>query len=140
MPRSTTSLRLDDDLREQLAIRADAERMSLTALVERLLREGLAAADHPGIVFKPGSSGRRAALAGGPDVWEIASALRRTSGRESRRIATVAKEFGIHERQVATALNYAAANHDEIEARIRANDAALDEAERVASQRKRLLA
>ena len=140
MPRSTTSLRLDDYLRERLAVRAEAENVSLTSLVERLLSEALASAEHPGVVFKPGPSGRRAALAGGPDVWEIASALRRTSGRESRRIATVAKEFGIHERQVAVALNYAAANHDEIDARIRANDAALDEAERVASERKRLLA
>jgi plasmid stability protein len=140
MPRSTTSLRLDDELRERLAIRADAEDISLTSLVERILREGLASEEHPGIVFKPGGSGRRAALAGGPDVWEIASALRHTSGQESRRVAALAKEFGIDKRQVAIALNYAAAHHDEIAARIRANDVALDEAERVAAGRKRLLA
>src|SRR4051812_49143995 len=86
MSRSTTSLRLDDKLRERLAMLAEAEGTSLTALVERLLREGLAVAAHPGIVFKPGPTGRRAALAGGPDVWEIASALRQTSGSESERI------------------------------------------------------
>lgn len=28
-------------------------------------------ADHPGIIFKDGPSGRRAALACGPDVWEV---------------------------------------------------------------------
>lgn len=38
------------------------------------------------------------------------------------------------------ALNYAAAHREEIEARIRANDEALAEAERVASERRRLLA
>jgi hypothetical protein len=114
--------------------------MSVTAIVERLLREGLAVAEHPGIVFKSGPSGRRAALAGGPDVWEIAAAVRQTSGSEARRIAAVAKEFGIHQRQVAIALNYAAANLEEIEARIVANDRALDEAERVSFARKRLLA
>jgi hypothetical protein len=41
---------------------------------------------------------------------------------------------------VVLALNYAAANHEEIEARIRANDRALAEAERVAGERKRLFA
>lgn len=140
MSRSTTSLRFDDELRERLAALASAEGTSLTALVERILREGLASVEYPGIVFKPGPSGRRAALAGGPDVWEIVSALRRTSGSESDRTAALAAEFGIHERQVALALNYAAAHHEEIDSRIGVNDRALEEAEQVASQRRRLLA
>lgn len=140
MARSTLSLRLDDGLRERLAAAAAAEGTTVTALVERFVREGLAVADHPGIVFKPGPSGRRAALAGGPDVWEIASALRRLSGTEAERVAAVAAEFGLHERQVVTALNYAAANRTETEARVQANDRALAEAERVAAERQRLLA
>ena len=140
MSRSTTSLRLEDDLRQRLAARAEDEGISVTALAERLLREGLAVAEHPGVVFKPGPSGRRAALAGGPDVWEIAAALRNTGGAEAERLAAVAKEFGIHQRQVLIALNYAAANREEVETRIRANDLALKEAEKVAGERKRLLA
>ena len=95
---------------------------------------------HPGIVFKPGPSGRRAALSGGPDVWEVAAALRHVSGRERKRIDALAEQFGIHERQVVIALNYAAAHRDEIEQRIQANDRALVEAERVAAERERLLA
>ncbi|MGH8888025.1 MAG: hypothetical protein ACRDYX_23300 [Egibacteraceae bacterium] len=140
MGRSTTSLRLADDLRARLAEAADAEETSVTALVERFVREGLAVSAHPGIVFKPGPSGRRAALAGGPDVWEIASALRHTCGTEAQRVATLAGEFGIHERQVIVALNYAAAHRDEIEARVRSNDRALDAAERAAAEREQLLA
>jgi hypothetical protein len=27
--------------------------------------------DHPGVIFKDGPSGRRAALGYGPDIWEI---------------------------------------------------------------------
>ncbi|MGH8906746.1 MAG: hypothetical protein ACRD0K_09570 [Egibacteraceae bacterium] len=107
MGRSTTSLRLDDDLRGRLVEAANAEGTTVTALVERFVQEGLAIAAHPGIVFKPGPSGRRAALAGGPDVWEIASALRHTSGTESERVAALSEEFGIHERQVVVALRYA---------------------------------
>ena len=140
LTRTTTSLRLDDELRERLATLAETEGTSVTSLVERFLREGLTVAEYPGIVFKPGPNGRRAALAGGPDVWEIASALRQTSGTEAERIAALAQEFGVHERQVVIALNYAAANEEEIEARVRANDEALEKAERVAIGRQRLLA
>jgi uncharacterized protein (DUF433 family) len=140
MARSTTSIRLPDDLRLHLAAVAARERATVTELIERFAREGLACAEHPGIVFKPGPSGRRAALAGGPDVWEILSALRHARGSEARRVAAVAEEFGIHERQVVQALNYAAAHRDEIDARVRDNDEALEEAERVAAERQRLLA
>jgi hypothetical protein len=139
MTRSTTSLRLDDGLRERLAMQAEKEGTSITALVERMLREGLAIEEHQGIVFKPGPSGRRAALAGGPDIWEIASALRRMSGSEAERIAALADEFGLHERQISIALDYIAAHRDEIDTRVRLNDRALDEAERIATERKRLL-
>jgi hypothetical protein len=138
--RTTTSLRLDDALRARLAELAAVEGTSITSLIERFVREGIAVADHPGIVFKPGPSGRRAALAGGPDAWEIADALRRTSGSEEQRVAALADEFGIHEHQVTIALNYAAVHRDEIEARIRSNDQALEQAERIATERKRLLA
>jgi hypothetical protein len=140
MARSTTSVRLEDGLREQLAAAAGAEGTTLTELIERFVREGLACAAHPGIVFKPGPSGRRAALAGGPDVWEIASALRHVTGPEPTRVAAVAEQFGIHERQVAIALNYAAAHREEIASRVQANDRALEEAERVAAERRRLFA
>lgn len=139
MARSTLSLRLEEDLRERLSAAAEAEATTVTALVERLVREGLAVAEHPGIVFQSGPSGRRAALAGGPDVWEIASAVRRLSGTEAERVAALAEEFGLHHRQVTIALNYAAAHRDEIEQRIRANDRALAEAERVAAERQHLL-
>jgi hypothetical protein len=140
MARSTTSVRLDNELRKRLAAAAATEGVTVTELIERFVREGLATADHSGIVFKPGPSGRRAALAGGPDVWEIVAALRHIGGRERQRVASLAEQFGVHERQVVIALNYAAAHRKEIEGRIAANDAALAEAERVAIERERLLA
>jgi hypothetical protein len=140
MARSTTSVRLDDELRQRLAAAAAAEATTVTELIERFVREGLASASHPGIVFKPGPSGRRAALAGGPDVWEIAAALRHVTGREAKRVTALAEQFGLHERQIVIALNYAAAHRDEIDQRVRVNDQALAEAERVATERERLLA
>lgn len=140
MPKSTTSVRLNDELRERLAALALAEGVTVTELIERFVREGLDTADHPGIVFKPGPSGRRAALAGGPDVWEIAAALSHVGGRGRQRFATLAEQFGVHERQIVIAINYAAANREEIKRRVDANETALAEAERVAAERERLLA
>jgi hypothetical protein len=140
MPRSTTSIRLDDTLRTRLAELADAEDTTVTELIERFVREGLDTAAHPGVAFKPGPSGRRAALAGGPDVWEIVAALRDIHGSEAERVAALAQQFGIHERQVGIALDYAAAHREEIEARVQANERALGAAERVAVERERLLA
>ncbi len=140
MGRSTTSVRFADDLREDLASAAAAEGTTVTDLIERFVREGLACAAHPGIVFKPGPSGRRAALAGGPDVWEVAAALRDVLGSEATRVAVLAEQFGLHERQIVMALNYAADHRGEIETRIAANDRALERAERLAAERDRLLA
>ena len=140
MARSTTSIRLDDDLRGQLGAQAAAEGTTVTELIERFVREGLASAAHPGIVFKPGPAGRRAALAGGPDVWEVVAALRDTTGPESERVAAVAEQLGLHERQVLIAVEYAAAHRAEIDARVAANDDALAHAKRIASERQRLLA
>ena len=140
MGRSTTSIRLDDELRAQLSASAADEATTVTELIERFVREGLATARHPGVVFKPGPSGRRAALAGGPDVWEIVAAFRDVPGSEAKRVKTIARQLGLNERQVTIALDYASSRRDEIEARIRANDHALQEAERVAAERERLLA
>jgi len=140
MPRSTTSIRLDDELRRQLAAQAGAQATTVTELIERFVREGLACEAHPGVVFKSGPAGRRATLAGGPDVWEIVAALRHTSGAEAGRVAALADQFGIHPRQVELALAYAAAHREEIETRIEANERALDLAETFAAERDRLLA
>lgn len=140
MARSTTSVRLDDELRQELAGVAAAEGTTVSELIQRFVREGLACAAHPGIVFKSGPSGRRAALAGGPDVWEVVGALRQFPGSEADRVAALSNQLGLHERQIVIALNYAAAHPDQIEARMAANERALDDAQRVAAERERLLA
>jgi hypothetical protein len=47
-----------------------------------LVEEGLRMDAHPGVVFREGPSGRRAVLAGGPDVWEVIKAVRDTRAAE----------------------------------------------------------
>jgi hypothetical protein len=141
MGRSTTSLRLPDDLRDRLARRAELEGVSVTALMERLMSQGLAMIEHPGISFNPGPSGWRATMPGGADVWELASAVRRWSDvSEAEKIAGLAREFGVHERVIVIGLDYAATHRDEIDARVRANDAIWKEQERIEKARQSLLA
>src|SRR5215218_3053750 len=48
---------------------------SSSSVANMFIDESLRAYEHPGIVFRPGPTGRRAALSGGPDVWEVVTAL-----------------------------------------------------------------
>jgi hypothetical protein len=135
-----TSYRLDPTVKGRLESRARAEGISERALLERLVVEGLDTLRHPGIVYREGPTGRRAALAVGPDVWEVVSALRYTSGGEERRVAALAEQFGLHPRHIRTAIDFAAEHKEEIEAQVAANDAAAEEARRLAERRAALMA
>jgi uncharacterized protein (DUF433 family) len=140
MATRVTSYRLDAGLKERLEHRAAMEGITERALLERLIAEGLAVAEHPGIVFRDGPTGRRAGLAVGADVWEVVSALRYASGTPERRITALADQFGLHPRHIRVALDYAAAHREEIEAQVHANDAAAERALQLAQQRADLMA
>ncbi|MGQ0466968.1 MAG: hypothetical protein ACT4QG_16815 [Sporichthyaceae bacterium] len=140
MAARATSYRLDPEIKARLEKQAKAENMSERALLERLISEGLATLRHPGIVYRDGPSGRRAALATGADVWEIASALRHTKGREKERIAQLAEQFGQHPAHIRVALDFAALHREEVDARVAANDAAAAAARELCEQRAKLMA
>jgi hypothetical protein len=56
-------------------------RKSKARVAERLIEEGLRIEEElPGIVFRSGPTGRRAGIAGGHDVWEIARDLKAAAG------------------------------------------------------------
>jgi len=138
--RESTSLRLPVELKTALGDEARREGLTVSELAVRLLREGLAVASHPGIVFKGGPSGRRASLAGGPDVWEVIADFRLSRGRQDRRVQQSAKRLGLHEVEVIAALKYASDFPDEIADRIEMNETALRSAEASAEGLRRLLA
>lgn len=134
------SLRLDAELKKELARQADIEGVTITALVSRLLEHGLAQVAHPGIVFRPGPSGWRAGLAGGPDVDEVVRAARDAGALSEDAIAAAAASLGIHPRLAEIAFDYAAEHVDEIEGRLRANDEAAERVRARAAGRASLLA
>ena len=135
-----TSYRLDADVKQRLQRQAASEGISERALLERLVREGLDTVHYPGIVYRDGPTGRRAGLAVGPDVWEVVSALRHTRGGQERRVAVLAEQFGLHPRHIRVAIDFAASHRKEIDAQVAANDAAAEQARRLAEGRARLMA
>lgn len=88
---------------------------------ERLIDEGLRMEDHPGIVFRDGPSGRRSALASGPDVWEVIEALQGTGLSGDAAVAAAAEWGSLNQAQVRAAVRYYADFTDEINERIALN-------------------
>lgn len=135
----STSFRISDNVKVALTTRATREGLSTTALLERLIVEGIDVLDYQGIVFRGPAHGRRAALAGGPDVWEVVARLRELPGSEEQRVATLAEETALHPRLIRVALDYAAARADQINERIVRNADAADRSESAVRQRAALL-
>ena len=83
---------------------------------------------------------RRAALAAGPDVWEIISRLQELDGSAEKRIGLLCTETDLHPRLVRIALDYGAEHLEEIRQRIDRNKAMAERSRRTAGQREALLA
>lgn len=137
---TSTSFRLSDQAKQRLTDRAEREGLSATALLERLIIEGVDTLDHPGIVYRGPPADRRAALAAGPDVWEIIARLRELDGDEEDRIAMLAAESALHPRQIRTALEFASRHPDDVHARIARREQAIEQGRQAARQRQALLA
>jgi hypothetical protein len=139
MPAST-SFRISDVAKRRLAARAADDGTSATALLDQLIIEGIDQLDYPGIVFRGPAHDRRAALAAGPDVWEIVGRLRDLGGSEEQRIRTLSAETDVHPRLIRIALDYAAEHADEIRRRIDRNRAMAQRSLNTSRQRAALLA
>ena len=109
-------------------------------LLDQLIIEGIDQLDYPGIIFRGPAHDRRAALAAGPDVWEIIARLQELDGPEEHRIGTLSGESDLHPRLIRIALDYAAEHSDEIQRRIDRNRAAAERSSNTSRQREALLA
>ena len=125
---------------ERLKTAAAARSLSTSALAEELIEEGLRLRGHPLVVFRDGTTGRRAGLSGGPDIWEVVGGLVGGDVPSAERIVRAAELFGLSQSQVTAALDYYASFPDEIDLEIAANAVAADEAEAHWHRRQQLLA
>lgn len=137
---TSTSFRISDTAKRRLASRAAREGMTATMLLNQLIVEGIDQLDYPGIVFRGPAHDRRAALAAGPDAWEIIARLQELDGTEEQRISLLSSESDLRPRLIRIALDYAADHPDDIQTRIDRNRAMAERSRRTAQQREALLA
>ncbi|MGL4340489.1 MAG: hypothetical protein ACRCSP_08745 [Rhodoglobus sp.] len=140
MASTPLSIRFDPTLLDRLRRGAASRDTTPSGLAQRLVDEGLRSQEFPGIIFRDGPSGRRAGLIAGPDVWEIAVALRSSELRGDAAIQMVAAEFSLPASRVRIALAYYGANPAEIDAEAVDNERAADEALRSWESQQQLLA
>jgi hypothetical protein len=133
------SFRLPEDLLSRIEEEAADRQTSVTALVSALLDEGLKTRRFPGIAYREGPSGRRAGVVGGPDVWELVTAIKHVPGRGEQRLRRLAKELGLSLQLLRVAIDFYAAYPNEIDDRIRANDRAADRLRKLVERRDQLL-
>jgi uncharacterized protein (DUF433 family) len=115
------SMRLASATIGRLERQARSRGESKTRVGERLIEEGLRMAEHPTVVFRDGPAGRRAALSGGPDVWEVVSTLQTAEVKGEAAIVATAEWGALTHAQVRAAIRYYADYRDEIDTRIREN-------------------
>ena len=144
--RSATPVRFDTAVAERLTSFAAANPgMSLSSAANRLVDEALRMSEHPGIAFRAGPTGRRAALASGPDVWEAVRATKSARAAEpdlseDDLLALVAANTGVAVRLLRITIRYWASYPGEIDTEIAAAQAAEDAAEDAWRRERDLLA
>jgi len=122
------SIRVDPELVARLDRVSRDEGMNRSELAKTLMEEGLRMAEHPGIIFRPGPAGRRPALVGGPDVWEVIRLFLQLDEKGEAAIARAAKLANLSPHEVRVAVRYYVAHRDEIDEWIRIVD---EEAQRL---------
>jgi hypothetical protein len=125
----TFSARWDADVIERLDRHSESIGMNKSRLAERYVDEGTRMDEHPGIVFRGGPAGRRAALAGGPDIWELMATLKQGKARGEKAVVETAELLGLTELQVRTGVRYYSDYPEEIDERVRRNVKEADAAE-----------
>lgn len=139
------SIRLESPTEAMLAgFVARRPGLSLSSAVALLVDEGLRSDAHPGILFREGPAGRRAVVAGGPDVWEVIAAVQSARAAEpgldaEALLDLVTDTTGIAERHLRLALDYYSSFPDEVDARLRAAQREEEELTATLSRRSELL-
>jgi hypothetical protein len=144
--RAATPVRFDPAVAERLSSFVAANPgMSLSSAANRLVDEALRMSEHPGIVFRPGPTGRRAGLVVGPDVWEVIRAVKSARAHEpdlpeDDLLTLVADNTGVPIRLIRVAVRYWASYPSDTDAEIIAAQAAEGAAEDAWQRERDLLA
>jgi hypothetical protein len=121
------SARFSAEVVDRLDAHSTRVGQSKARVAERLIEEGLRTEEFPGIIFRSGPAGRRAGIAGGPDVWEIVRDLKGAAHEGAKDpIETVSRTSGLDRGKVELAASYYAAYPDDVDERIRMDEQAAE--------------
>lgn len=139
-PTQVLSVRLPADVVERLRLTARQAGDSTSGLAQRHIDEGLRMDAHPGIMFRAGPTGRRAALLRGPDVWEVIALIRSLPERGEDAVHEAAEWLALSDEQVRAALGYYGDYPDEIDERIALNEETAERARAAWEKQQQVLA
>jgi hypothetical protein len=123
-----TNVRFPEPVNRLLGEYARKTSAKKSTVVVVAMHEWLQMQEHPGIVFVPTGGGeRRAALAGGPQVWTVAESWQQHD-KKQRNADVVADALGLSRHEVEAALAYWADNRQEIDEQVSRHQAEQDEA------------
>jgi hypothetical protein len=108
-------IRIETDTLLALRERSEQSGEPIVRLAGRYIDEGMRLDRHPGIVFRDGPAGRRAVIVGGPDVWEVISAVRSAPERGDRLIEALADRMGVPAPKIRVAIRYYSDYPDEVD-------------------------
>jgi hypothetical protein len=140
VPTRHVSFRIASDTYERLEQRTRRVQRTRAELLNAYVDEGLRMDGHPGIVFRSGPAGRRPALIGGPDVWEVIRVVHNVEAHGEAAIGEAADWLGLRVDQVAAAVGYYAEYGEEIDDWIARNDEEAERAQRTWERRQQALA
>ena len=112
---SSQPIRIEAGTLDALRERSERTGEPITRLAQRYIDEGMRLDRHPGIVFRDGPAGRRAVVAGGPDVWEIVVAARNAPERGDAAIGALGERLGVPPERVRVGVRYYAEHPDEVD-------------------------
>lgn len=117
--------RFSAEVVEKLEAHSGRTGQSKARVAERLIDEGLQLEEFAGIIFRSGPTGRRAGIAGGPDVWEVVRDLKGAARKGAQDpIDVVTSATGLERNKVELAASYYAAYPGDVDERIRMNEEA----------------
>lgn len=119
------SARFSAEVLDQLEAHSNRLGESKARVEERLIDEGLRVERFPGIIFRSGPAGRRAGIAGGPDVWEIMRDLKHAAAQGAKDpINAVTVVTGLDRSKIELAATYYAAHPGDIDEHIQMEEEA----------------
>ena len=112
---ATISFHASDENEQAIRALAAHQGIGVSAFVNQVVEEGLRMRRFPGVVYRTGATGRRAALAGSLDIWEVIAILAEFTGDQA---ALLAAYPSLTSQALKTVQAYYAAYPLEIDSRI----------------------